>query len=157
MKKFNLALFYILLLTWALPYTIVSAIVFLFINLFLRNKVSHMYVSQGRICMVMKSPTIGGASFAFFYIMGSSTNLVERVHKHELGHTIQAALFGPIFLYIALHSVIRAGLWTKIVNKHIKKYGTRPDYYGIWFEGQANDLGNKYFDKIIIQDKQGRL
>jgi len=148
MKKENKLLFYLSILTWGLPYTIISFLVFLFIIIFLRKKVESIKVVHGRLQVAYISENLGGASFGFFYLIGADIKNSAHVNQHELGHTIQLKWYGPFFIYIALHSVIRAGLWDRLYDRHYKKYGKYLDYDGIWFEGQATKLGEQYFPDI---------
>lgn len=68
--------------------------------------------------------------------LGNYIILQKQAHlQHELGHTIQSKLFGPLYLLIVgLPSIISAGV------KPI-------DHKNTWYEKWATSLGKKYFSK----------
>ena len=68
---------------------------------------------------------------------------------HEIGHSIQNSIWGPLFLpVIGIPSAIR--YWYRKTPLYKKK----TDYDAIWFEGQATAWGSKY---IEAYEKRGVL
>lgn len=66
------------------------------------------------------------------------TTSSEAVSRHELGHSYQNAILGPLMpILVAIPSAMR--YWYR--KKKSKK--TFPPYDSIWFEGNATDIGNK--------------
>lgn len=75
----------------------------------------------------------------------TSTNASEYLHYHEFGHSIQNCYFGPFTWFIVtLPSVIRYWYRIIIVNWLKKPQNELPDYYDIWFERSASELGALY-------------
>lgn len=88
----------------------------------------------------------GGVSLGPVMIMSEANAKGTRTRPHEFGHSLQNCLWGPLFPFvIAIPSATR--YW---VREFQSKKGTPPttDYDDIWFEGQATEWGNKYFDKF---------
>lgn len=63
-------------------------------------------IFNGNLCCKCGGPGWGGVSFGpFFFVSTTSTDTMK---KHEWGHSIQNAVYGPAFLFIvALPSFIR--------------------------------------------------
>lgn len=67
------------------------------------------------------------------------TFIDEELVWHELGHTVQNLIWGPLFpIVIALPPLIRAAFWPRILKKN-----PNADYNAIWFERQATKFGEK--------------
>lgn len=143
-KPINKLLFFILSFTWGLLWTIIGGIIYLVTSFTMNSS----YVTSGKRNGVRYKTfkgLPGSISLGVFVILDDSMNN-EEILKHELGHTIQNIIFGPLFVFlVAIPSGIRAALWWRIQKRHYKKFGTYKDYEGIWFESQATRLGNKYF------------
>lgn len=153
LKKENRLLFYISSLTWGLLMTIIGLFVFLFMVVFMKKKILKIKVIAGRLCISANLSSLGGISLGLFYMVGRSEYKDVFIHAHELGHSIQNAYLGPLFLpIIGIPSIIRAALWRKISSRHYEKYGWPADYYSIWFEKNANILGGKYLIDEIKKD-----
>lgn len=87
----------------------------------------------------------GGFSLGFFAFVNciSSTYLL----LHESGHGIQNIMLGPVWPFIVgIPSMVRYWYRGIIVKLGRKKESELPDYYSIWFEKWASDLGEKYYD-----------
>lgn len=142
MRTLKNILFTLVTLTWGSPLAVAGVFYFLF-TLLTKQIVKIRYI-KGRIAITLKSTTIGGVSLGLFYFVGKHDSF--ETHYHEAGHTVQNLIWGPLFLpVIGLPSIIRAGLWDKIIDRALKKGKPRPEYEGIWFERQATELGYKLF------------
>lgn len=145
MKKENMFLFYLLSFTWGLLFTLVGLIVLLFIRIFLNRKVYKYRIVAGRIAIIFKNRLPGGMNLGIVYIIDERSQFDTTLQVHEIGHSIQNAWFGPLFIFlIGLPSLIRASLWDRIRARKYRKTGTYPSYYDIWFEKQATELGELY-------------
>ena len=112
------------------------------------------------IAIVLKdySRNMGSATLGMFCITGrtnyyafiSSTEFKDKeitnfsVTDHGWGHKIQNALVGPLFLLVALCSVI----WCGIIHPLKKKKDPSISYYSFWTEKWANKLGLWYKEKV---------
>jgi len=140
MKNFLKGLvFWLLSLTWGIVMTTVGLVIALALMITgHKPKRFHHY-----IWFEVKS--IGGGCSLGGVILTGPTPYLSTL-RHEAGHGIQNIIFGPIHVFISIHSFIRCMYY----NKHIKNntaYKLKP-YDSIWFEGQATKLGNKYFPKF---------
>lgn len=149
-KMTRRVLFYVSMFTWGLPYTIIGAIIFAFSYLFLAKRVNKIVIVEGRIvAYVDKLP---GAISLGLFVMGETRLLTHypNILRHELGHTVQAAMFGGILfiILIAIPSFIRAAMFGWLEARHLKKYGEKLEYDSIWFEGQATEFGDLYFPDV---------
>jgi hypothetical protein len=65
--------------------------------------------------------------------------------QHEFGHSIQNCIFGPFIIpFIVIPSICRYWYRIIIVNWLKKPQNELPDYYDIWFERSASELGALY-------------
>lgn len=143
--KLNLALFYFLSFTWGLIWTLIGLSVFAFVKLIYKDKI---VVSNymGRIKVVFKEKKFGGINLGIVFFVDKN----DRIHTslHELGHSIQNIMFGPLFLFlVAIPSGIRYQLFDWLSKRHYKKHSKFLDYDSAWFEGQATSLGYSYYKK----------
>lgn len=140
MKKENIVIFYLLSFTWGILWTLLGLLV-LPIVLLIFNKKVELLTRQKRLVVYIKDAGFGGGiSLGIYSIVGSKS---ERLIRHEIGHTIQNAWFGPLFIFIVgIPSMIRYR-YRKIIKKRNPEK-VLPDYDSIWFEGQATKLGNRY-------------
>lgn len=153
MKRENKALLYVLSFTWGLPFVLIGFLVLAFVRVFLNNKVLGYEIIAGRICIIWDGDLPGAVNLGLVYMLDKHIRSSVHIHTHEIGHSIQNALFGPFFIFVvALPSLIRAAFWDKYVARKIKKTGIRPDYDGIWFEGQATKFGETYVKQQVIED-----
>ena len=139
MKRENRFVFYLLSFTWGLLWTVIGLLTALVIVIVYRKEVL-VVRHQGRLRIHFKERNFGGASIGVVIITsGGFTS--PRLVNHELGHTIQSARFGPLFIpLIAIPSGIRYQ-YRKRTKKPLKTM-----YDDIWFEGQATRLGSRYFN-----------
>lgn len=138
MKRENRFVFYLLSFTWGLLWTMIGLLTALVIIIVFRKEVL-VTRYQGRLRIHFVRRSFGGAGLGVVVIT-SGKSLSPGLVRHELGHTIQAAWFGPLFIpLIAIPSGIRYQYRTRT------KKPLKTKYDDIWFEGQATRLGNKYF------------
>lgn len=139
MKRENRFAFYLLSFTWGLLWTVIGLLTALVIVIVYRKEVL-VVEQQGRLRIHFMKKNFGGASMGVV-IITSGTFINPRTVKHELGHTIQSAWFGPLFIpLIAIPSGIRYQYRMRT------KKPLKTKYDDIWFEGQATRLGHEYFN-----------
>jgi hypothetical protein len=140
MKKFD-KIYFALTFTWGLLANLIGAIVALVFKLFLKPEITTKY---GRWVFVSKG-NWGGLSLGNFVFMSEANAKGTHTIRHEIGHSLQNVLWGPLFLFvIGLPSITRC--WyreTPLYTKHPEKH---TDYDSIWFEGQATAWGTKYVE-----------
>ena len=85
----------------------------------------------------------GGVNLGFVTIVSRASG--ESTLRHEHGHFIQNAMYGPLFPFIvAIPSATRYHYRNWLVKTRRKMRSELPNYYSIWFEAQASDFGDKY-------------
>ena len=100
-------------------------------------------VYNGSLCCRCGKGAWGGVNFGPFFF--TSYSAVEHTFRHEWGHGVQNAVYGPLFLFIvAIPSFVRYHYRNFVVATKRKKYSALPPYDAIWFENEATTLGNKY-------------
>lgn len=87
--------FYFLSFTWGIIWTLLGLIAFPFILIFF-NKKAKVKIIRGRIFVVIENSSFGGISLGLVIAVDK---LSSRLINHEIGHTIQNALFGPFFIF----------------------------------------------------------
>lgn len=134
MKKFMIVLFYILNFTWGIIMNIIGAITALIVRCgFGIAPTKHAGNLVYRI-----GHNWGGVSLGIFTFVCEEAR--EHTLNHEFGHSIQNALFGPLFPFIvAIPSATR--YWIFVSNE--SKGKTNPEYDSIWFEGSATRWGTE--------------
>lgn len=81
----------------------------------------------------------GGISFGPYFFCGTQAS--ERTKNHEFGHSLQNAIWGPLFIFvIAIPSFIRCQKFNYNILHGIPN---KEEYDAIWFEGQATEWGTK--------------
>lgn len=87
----------------------------------------------------------GGVDFGMCFVR--DTTSTEHVTKHELGHTYQNCILGPLFIFlVAIPSACR--YWYQVIaEKHGKSFSN--DWYdSAWFEGSASEIGTYIVDEL---------
>lgn len=133
-------LIYLLNYTWGILTTTAGWVVYGFCLLFLKKHIGE----RGKF-MHCHYLTIfdhwGGLSVGITFLTDKQAWLPTQ--RHECGHTIQNALYGPLFIFlIAIPSAIR--YWQQEIRSR-KGLQNKP-YDLIWFEQSASDLGTYYYD-----------
>lgn len=132
-------LWYILNLTWGLPYTVVGAAMYLFVRVFLRRQDLALH-RFGPLHAAQFGRNWGGLEGVFFIFVANDMGKAYTLHtyQHEFGHSFQNALYGPFNFVLALiPSVVR--YWYQEFRDR-KGKGNKP-YDLAWFEGSATDAG----------------
>lgn len=84
-------------------------------------------------CVMRGAVTLGN------YVFVGLTSEYRKTVKHELGHTIQSKILGPLYLIvIGIPSITYCGL-RRIFSSLRKK-----NYYNFYTEKWANNLSEKY-------------
>ena len=132
----NRKLFYILNLTWGLIMTLIGAVAAL--GLLVKG---YRPTRHGEcLCFTVKlKKTWSGVSLGLVMIV--TENATDATKNHELGHTIQNAVYGPVHVLISMASGVRC------LYRSTQDPGTLPPYDSIWFEGQATRWGEQYAKK----------
>ena len=125
--------------------TIVGWIALGFIKLFLRKNISEF--DKFGLCYYVKfGNRWGGLSLGTNFFVADNMGDEWTLHTkcHELGHTFQNAIWGPLAIFlIYIPSYIR--YWKFRSNN--KKNKPNPDYDLFWAEGNATTIGEKYYYK----------
>lgn len=84
-------------------------------------------------CVMKGAITLGN------YVFVGLNSEYRKTVKHELGHTIQSKILGPLYLIvIGIPSIIYCGL------RRLLSSLRRKDYYNFYTERWANSLSEKY-------------
>lgn len=132
-------LWYVLNLTWGLPYTIIGAAMYLFVMVFLHRQDLALH-RFGPLHAAQFGRNWGGLEGVFFIFVANDMGNAWTLHtyQHEFGHSFQNALYGPFNFVLALiPSVIR--YWYQTLRE--RKGKTNKPYDLAWFEGSATDAG----------------
>lgn len=135
----HMALYYILSYTWGILTTLAGWLVLGFVRVFLRKKVvDHGRFGPSHYAMLYDS--WGGLELGTNFLIADKMPQSWTLHtkQHELGHTFQNAVWGPLAIFISfLPSVVR--YWLDRAGR-IEK-----DYDAAWFEGSATAIGEEYY------------
>lgn len=138
MRKINVVLFYILQFTWGLPLNLMGFFVALVLIICGKKPKRH------KLCWYFNvGKDWGGLEFGLFFLTDKYDNL--EVKNHEFGHAIQNAWFGPFFLILFIWGAIR--YWYREIVYYNRGKLPKTAYNSLWFENQANKLGEKYGTK----------
>ena len=125
----------LILFIWQLPQHIVALIYFGYLVMMCKDLgVDSRYKQAIVIPCVMR----GAVTLGNYVFVGLNSEYKETV-KHELGHTIQSKILGPLYLIvIGIPSITYCGL-RRIFPSLRKK-----NYYNFYTEKWANNLSEKY-------------
>lgn len=141
--KMNKVAFYILSYTWGILLTMVGWLVAGV--LMLLGYKSHKWAGS-RYFVVGKN--WGGLSIGTTIVVSDYSNRAD-ILNHEFGHSIQNCYFGPFCLFlVTIPSFVRASWRQFVVWVKPEKRWELPDYYSIWFERTASELGEANFEKF---------
>ena len=125
----------LILFIWQLPQHIVAIIYFGYLVMMCKDLgVDSRYKQAIVIPCVMR----GAVTLGNYVFVGLNSEYKETV-KHELGHTIQSKILGPLYLIIiGIPSITYCGL-RRLFPSLRKK-----NYYDFYTERWANNLSKKY-------------
>ena len=125
----------LILFIWQLPQHIVAIIYFGYLVMMCKDLgVDSRYKQAIVIPCVMR----GAVTLGNYIFVGLNSEYKETV-KHELGHTIQSKILGPLYLIvIGIPSITYCGL-RRLFPSLRKK-----NYYDFYTEKWANNLSEKY-------------
>lgn len=145
--KINPLFYYLLSFTWGLPMTFVGSVVASVLVLagYKPKRYAYsLYFEVGRHW--------GGVNLGTVFVCQKNASIETKTH--EQGHGVQNCYFGPLMPFVVcIPSAIR--YWYRCFIEHYnpKKYKSLPGYYSIWFEKQANSLGNDLIKYLEAQKK----
>ena len=125
----------LILFIWQLPQHIVAIIYFGYLVMMCKDLGVDSRYKQATVipCIMRGAVTLGNYVF-----VGLNLEYKETV-KHELGHTIQSKILGPLYLIvIGIPSITYCGL-RRLFPSLRKK-----NYYNFYTEKWANNLSEKY-------------
>lgn len=132
-KNMNALRFYALSFTWGLPMSLLGCIVcaVLMCAGFKPKRYGHCFcIEIGR--------SWGGLELGWLFLAHKGAGAA--IKNHELGHAYQNACM--LGLSMPIFSIISAARYW------LKQWGVEIDYYGWWFESQANDIGNYIMKEV---------
>lgn len=141
--KMNKAAFYILSYTWGILLTVVGWLV---AGVLMSLGYKPKKWGGSRYFVVGKN--WGGLSIGTTIVVSDSCT-DDFSLNHEFGHSVQNCYFGPFCLFlVTIPSFVRA-CWREFVFwAKIKKRSELSDYYSIWFERTASELGEANVSKF---------
>lgn len=134
-KKHFKALHLILNILWGFPITLIGGVVAL--ALVIAGKKPFKY--GGCWFFRVGKRGWGGLNLGLVSLISPFASGVTM--RHEFGHSIQNAMFGPLAIFLIHIPSWTRYWWFRLRTKLGLKNG---EYYAIWFERDATDLGEKY-------------
>lgn len=132
-------LYYILLFTWALPFTLVTLLVSLVLICIGKKPIKTPIGWKFQI-----GKNWGGCDLGIAFIRDTTSDY--SLDWHEMGHSFQLCLFGVFFVFIVcIPSAIR--YWYYELKFSRKGLSPKTDYDAIWFEESATEIGDKLFNR----------
>ena len=125
----------LILFIWQLPQHIVALIYFGYLVMMCKDLGVDSRYKQATVipCIMRGAITLGN------YVFVGLNSEYRKTVKHELGHTIQSKILGPLYLIvIGIPSITYCGL-RRIFPSLRKK-----NYYDFYTEKWANNLSEKY-------------
>ena len=125
----------LILFIWQLPQHIIALIYFGYLVMMCKDLGIDSRYKQAIVipCIMRGAITLGNYVF-----VGLNSEYKETV-KHELGHTIQSKILGPLYLIIiGIPSITYCGL--RWIFPSLRK----KNYYNFYTERTANNLSEKY-------------
>lgn len=125
----------LILFIWQLPQHIVALIYFGYLVMMCKDLGIDSRYKQAIVipCVMIGAVTLGN------YVFVGLNSEYRKTVKHELGHTIQSKILGPLYLIvIGIPSITYCGL-RRIFPSLRKK-----NYYDFYTEKWANNLSEKY-------------
>lgn len=125
----------LILFIWQLPQHIVALIYFGYLVMMCKDLGVDSRYKQATVipCIMRGAVTLGN------YVFVGLNSEYRKTVKHELGHTIQSKILGPLYLIvIGIPSITYCGL-RRIFSSLRKK-----NYYDFYTEKWANNLSEKH-------------
>ena len=125
----------LILFIWQLPQHIVALIYFGYLVMMCKDLGIDSRYKQATVipCIMRGAVTLGN------YVFVGLNSEYRKTVKHELGHTIQSKILGPLYLIvIGIPSITYCGL-RRLFPSLRKK-----NYYNFYTEKWANNLSEKY-------------
>ena len=125
----------LILFIWQLPQHIVALIYFGYLVMMCKDLGIDSRYKQAIVipCIMRGAVTLGN------YVFAGLNSEYKKTIKHELGHTIQSKILGPLYLIvIGVPSITYCGL-RRLFPSLRKK-----NYYDFYTERWANNLSEKY-------------
>ena len=125
----------LILFIWQLPQHIVAIIYFGYLVMMCKDLGVDSRYKQATVipCIMRGAVTLGN------YVFVGLNSEYRKTVKHELGHTIQSKILGPLYLIIiGIPSITYCGL-RRLFPSLRKK-----NYYDFYTERWANNLSKKY-------------
>lgn len=125
----------LILFIWQLPQHIVAIIYFGYLVMMCKDLGVDSRYKQAIVipCVMRGAVTLGN------YVFVGLNSEYKKTIKHELGHTIQSKILGPLYLIvIGIPSITYCGL-RRLFPSLRKK-----NYYDFYTEKWANNLSEKY-------------
>ena len=125
----------LILFIWQLPQHIVAIIYFGYLVMMCKDLGIDSRYKQATVipCIMRGAVTLGN------YVFVGLNSEYRKTVKHELGHTIQSKILGPLYLIvIGIPSITYCGL-RRLFPSLRKK-----NYYNFYIERTANYLSEKY-------------
>lgn len=133
----NKIFYWIVSLTWGCVMSVIGLVAALFLLL-----TGHKPTLFGNTFYFKVGKNWGGLNLGPVFITDSTPSLHTLCHEH--GHGLQNLWWGPLFPFvIGIPSAIR--YWYREIKYYKKGKQPPTTYDSIWFEGQASELGEKYF------------
>ena len=141
-------IYYILTYTWGILGAIFGWLAYVLISAFASKQVRGSYYDYRYIQFGDNWGGLNGGP-VFFVAFGMGDEWTEHTKHHEIGHSFQNAVFGPLYPFLVMiPSAIR--YW--VFNYRTKHGKANPEYDAAWFEGSATVLGDKY-----IAERKGAI
>ena len=126
-------LYYILNFTWGSILTVVGFLMIL--GLLIAGKKPEIYYGCFRFKI---GKSWGGFSIGLLIV--TDNNSSDNVSLHEVGHTYQNAILGPLMIFlVSIPSMVR--YWYRELKYYRKGLAPKTKYDDIWFEGSATKIG----------------
>ena len=125
----------LILFIWQLPQHIVALIYFGYLVMMCKDLGVDSRYKQAIVipCIMRGAVTLGN------YIFVGLNSEYRKTVKHELGHTIQSKILGPLYLIvIGIPSITYCGL------RRLFSLLRKKNYYDFYTEKWANNLSEKY-------------
>lgn len=141
-------LYWTLNFTWGIITTLLGWMMTVFTKIFLEKHINEIG-KFGPCHYISIFENWGGLEMGVCFFLGNypiDTMWGLHTRCHEIGHTFQNAIFGPLAIFIIyIPSAIR--YWYQIIRERKGKQNS--DYDSIWFEGSATNIGTDYYNNYI--------